>query len=372
MKSSAHFLSIHHQTQTDLERILERAKYFEAQARTGTEIPNNRILATLFYEPSTRTRLSFETAMIRLGGKIIGFADARTSSVSKGESLADTFRMMSHYADIAVMRHPKEGSARAAAEYATIPVINGGDGGHEHPTQTMLDLYTILSEKSHIEGLNVILCGDLLYGRTAHSLAWALTLLGANIICVSPKGLEMPLHVMHQLHERFGRFPVVEHDLVKVIRDADVLYVTRIQKERFLSDEQYFAVKGSYTVDKGLLAQARSNLIVMHPLPRVDEIAVEVDDDPRAAYFRQAFYGIPVRMALLDMLLAGEIKLPQLEVTVVKEERCANPACVTRVELSLPAEFVPLHEKANTYRCLYCDHEMEEKPPDWEVEPSVK
>jgi aspartate carbamoyltransferase catalytic subunit len=364
---SHHFLSVRHQTQGDLERILERARGLEKQARTGADKSINSILATLFYEPSTRTRLSFETAMHRLGGRIIGFADARTSSVAKGESLADTFRMLSHYADIAVIRHPREGSARAAAAYSTIPVINGGDGGHEHPTQTMLDLYTILSERGRIEGLNVILCGDLLYGRTAHSLAWALMLLGANIICVSPHGLEMPTHVMHLLHERFGRFPAVEYDLEQAIADADVLYVTRIQKERFLSEDEYFAAKGIYTVDAELMQHARANLIVMHPLPRVDEITVEVDQDPRAAYFRQAFYGIPVRMALLDMLLKGEIKLPTEVGYIIREERCPNEVCVSRSELYLPPEFEPLTEKPNTFRCIYCDHEVEDKREEWEV-----
>ena len=371
MKAKCHFISIHHQTLADLEAILDRARRFEEMARRGSGLIKDQILATLFYEPSTRTRLSFETAMHRLGGRVIGFADYRTSSVAKGESLADTFRMMSHYADIVVMRHPREGSARAAAAYSTIPVINGGDGGHEHPTQTMLDLYTILSEKGRVEGLTVVLCGDLMYGRTAHSLAWALTLMGANIVCVSPQGLEMPGHVMHILHERFGRFPTIEYDINKVITSADVLYVTRIQRERFLSDEDYFAVKGSYTIDEDLLRLAKPDLIVMHPLPRVDEIAVEVDDDSRAAYFRQAFYGIPVRMALLEMLLQGEIVLPEEHGTVQRKERCANERCVTRTELYLPAEFVPVSGHKHSYRCIYCDHEVEERARDWEVEPTV-
>jgi len=268
---------------------------------------DGRILATLFFEPSTRTRLSFETAMQRLGGSVIGFSDASGTSVTKGETLADTVRMAESYADAIVLRHPYEGAAKLAADFSSKPVINAGDGAGQHPTQTLLDLFTIRMEKGEIAENNIVLVGDLKYGRTVHSLSYALSLFGASITLVAPPTLQMPPEVLSHLRETGGRFNQAE-SLESVIPGADVLYVTRIQKERFPDPEEYRKVEGAFRVDNALLANAKRSLIVMHPLPRVTEIAPEVDSGPHCRYFNQAFYGVPVRMALLSLILGkGEI-----------------------------------------------------------------
>lgn len=263
---------------------------------------NSYILATLFFEPSTRTRLSFESAMKRLGGDVIGFATAKGTSVSKGETLADTVRMAESYADVIVLRHPNEGAARLAAEFSSKPIINAGDGAGQHPTQTLLDLFTIKAEKNKIRGINIALVGDLKYGRTAHSLAFALAKLGAKLTFVAPETLQMPSEILSDIKDVDYQ---LSESLDEVITYADVLYVTRIQKERFPDPKEYLEVAGSYRVDLNLLANAKKKLIVMHPLPRVDEIQPEVDDTRYAAYFRQAFNGVPLRMALLSLVLGA-------------------------------------------------------------------
>jgi aspartate carbamoyltransferase catalytic subunit len=278
-----------------------------AKGERRSKALDGRLLATLFFEPSTRTRLSFETAMNRLGGSVIGFSDASGTSVVKGETLADTIRMAESYADAIVLRHPHEGAAKLAADFSSKPVINAGDGAGQHPTQTLLDLFTIKMEKGEIADNNIVLVGDLKYGRTVHSLSYALSLFGANITLVAPPSLQMPLEVVSHLKEMGGRFNQAEH-LESVIPGADVLYVTRIQKERFPDPEEYRKVEGAFRIDNALLANAKRSLIVMHPLPRVTEIAPEVDYGPHCRYFKQAFYGVPVRMALLSLILGkGEI-----------------------------------------------------------------
>ena len=265
-----------------------------------------KILSSLFFEPSTRTRLSFESAINRLGGRVIGFSDPSWTSQKKGESLADTIRMAEAYSDVIILRHPQEGAARLAAEFSKVPVINAGDGAGRHPTQCLLDLFTILTEKKRIEKNNVVLLGDLKYGRTVHSLAYALSLFNANLTFVSPENLKMPKEVIKECKD-LGVEPSYTSNLEKAIKDADVLYVTRIQRERFPDAEEYNRVVGTYRVDMDLLHNSRNSLIIMHPLPRVTEIAPEVDRTPHALYFKQAFNGVPVRMALLSLVLGVKI-----------------------------------------------------------------
>jgi aspartate carbamoyltransferase catalytic subunit len=300
-------ISIKDFSKEEIDYILDYAKRMipYANAEKHTTLLNQHILAALFFEPSTRTRLSFESAMHRLGGNVIGFADPSGTSQKKGESLADTIRMADSYSDAIVIRHPQEGAARLAAEFSEVPVLNAGDGAGQHPTQCLLDLFTILTEKKKIKGNKVVLLGDLKYGRTVHSLAYALSLFKADLTFVSPETLKMPKEVINECKE-FGVEPVSTSNLEKAIKEADVLYATRIQKERFPDAEEYNRVVGSYKVDNTLLKQAKQDLIVMHPLPRVVEIDPEVDKTKHALYFKQAFNGLPVRMALLSLILGGK------------------------------------------------------------------
>lgn len=266
-----------------------------------------KILATLFYEPSTRTRLSFESAMLRLGGQILGFSSAQSSSAAKGESVADTIRMISCYADIAAMRHNKEGAPRIAAMNADIPVINAGDGGHQHPTQTLTDLMTIQREKKRLSNLTIGLCGDLKFGRTVHSLIKSLARYeGIRFVFISPEELDVPGYVVKEVVIPSGCEYKAVLTMDEVLPELDVLYMTRVQRERFFNEEDYIRLKDSYILDAEKMKLAREDLIVMHPLPRVNEIAVEVDKDPRAKYFAQAQNGVYVRMALILMLLGIE------------------------------------------------------------------
>jgi aspartate carbamoyltransferase catalytic subunit len=277
-----------------------------AKGEKYKDVLGGKVLSSLFFEPSTRTRLSFESAMNRLGGRVIGFADPSGTSQKKGESLADTIRMADSYSDAIVVRHPQEGAARLAAEFANAPVLNAGDGAGQHPTQCLLDLFTIKTEKKKIEKNNIILLGDLKYGRTVHSLAYALSIYGAELTFVSPASLKMPKEVISECME-LGVEPTQTSSLEKAIKDADVLYATRIQKERFPDAEEYNKVVGSYKINNELLNNAKESLIVMHPLPRVTEIDPEVDSTPHAVYFKQAFNGVPVRMALLSLVLGEKI-----------------------------------------------------------------
>ena len=273
-----------------------------------SNICNNKILATLFYEPSTRTRLSFESAMLRLGGKVLGFSSADSSSASKGESVADTVRVMSGYADIIAMRHPKEGAPYVASKYSSIPVINAGDGGHQHPTQTLTDLMTIKTLKGRLENITIGLCGDLKFGRTVHSLIKSLTRYSnIKFVLISPEELKLPSYIKEDVLEKSGADFVELSSLDEAIPSLDILYMTRVQKERFFNEEDYLRLKDSYILDKTKMKLAKEDMLVLHPLPRVNEISIEVDKDKRAAYFEQARMGVFVRMALIVDLLALEV-----------------------------------------------------------------
>lgn len=316
-------------------------------------------LATLFFEPSTRTRLSFEAAMYELGGTVLGFSEASSSSVSKGESVADTVRVVSCYADIIAMRHPKEGAPLVAANKASIPVINAGDGGHHHPTQTLADILTIYRKKGGFDGLTVGLCGDLKYGRTVHSLINALSRYrNVKFVCISPKELDLPAYVTEEANGKNGTSFAVERDLAEAIKDVDVLYMTRVQRERFDDPEEYERLKDCYELTTEKMALAKKDMIVLHPLPRVTEIHPDVDDDERACYFDEAKNGKFMRMALILKLLAEREKKKENEIKIVPfagETVCTNPKCITRTERGCKQSFYP--SKADKMRCAYCDAE---------------
>jgi aspartate carbamoyltransferase catalytic subunit len=298
-------ISIEDFSQLEINHILDVAKTMEPLARGGSQMLKGKILATLFFEPSTRTRLSFETAMLKLGGGNIGFADVEATSVRKGENLADTIRTVENYADVIALRHSLEGSARLAAEFSKVPVINSGTGAEEHPTQALIDLYTMRKEKGKIDTLKVALVGDLRYGRTVHSLAYALALYNVELYLVSPETLRMRKDVLQTIK---NKIPVAEcANVDDIIPKIDVLYVTRIQKERFPDAAEYAKVKGVYKIDQTTLKNAKKDMIILHPLPRVDEIAAEVDSTPQARYFQQVWNGVVVRMALLALVL-GAVK----------------------------------------------------------------
>lgn len=291
-------------TLLELEEIFDYADEIIKSPEAFSHICDGKILATLFYEPSTRTRLSFEAAMLRLGGSVLGFSEANSSSASKGESVADTIRTVECYADIAAMRHPKEGAPKVAAMNSVMPVINAGDGGHQHPTQTLTDLLTIRNIKGTLSNLTIGICGDLKFGRTVHSLITAMSRYeNIKFILISPNELTIPKYLKAEVLEKNSiEFLEVER-LEDVMQDLDILYMTRVQKERFFNEEDYVRLKDSYILDKDKMEKAKKDMIVLHPLPRVNEIAVEVDADPRACYFKQAKYGMYARMALIAKLL---------------------------------------------------------------------
>lgn len=316
---------------------------------------NGKIMATLFYEPSTRTQMSFQTAMIRLGGNIIGFDNPATSSVSKGENLKDTTKIVSNYADILIMRNPLAGSAKAAALTADCPVINAGDGGHLHPTQTLTDLLTLKEEKGRLDNLKIGLCGDLINGRTVHSLCKALSCYPNNeFILISTDELRLPSYIKDVLNANNCKFKEA-FSLDEVIGELDVLYMTRIQRERFASEEEYQNQKDTYILDRKKMKKASPNLIVLHPLPRVDEISVDIDDDPRAIYFKQAKYGMYVRMALIITMLENQSPSKLLYGSVRKDVCCKNPKCITQSEKYLPRSF---RGKGDILECEYCDERI--------------
>ena len=304
-----HLMSPLDLTKEELDDLLTLASDIEKNPSKYAHVCDDKRLATCFYEPSTRTRLSFEAAMMNLGGKVLGFSSAGSSSASKGESVADTIRVVSCYADICAMRHPKEGAPLVASMASSIPVINAGDGGHQHPTQTLTDLLTIRSLKGRLDELTIGLCGDLKFGRTVHSLIEALVLRYSNVkfVLISPEELRVPSYIREDILEKHN----VEFEEVERLEDAlpklDILYMTRVQKERFFNEEDYVRMKDFYILDKQKMELAPKDMYILHPLPRVNEIAVEVDDDPRAAYFKQAQYGVYVRMALILRLLEVEV-----------------------------------------------------------------
>lgn len=291
----------------ELDKLLELANDIEKNPKKYSEACKGKKLATLFYEPSTRTRLSFEAAMLNLGGNVLGFSEATSSSAAKGESVADTIRIISCYADIAAMRHPKEGAALVAANNSRIPVINAGDGGHQHPTQTLADLLTIKSLKGRLNDFTIGLCGDLKFGRTVHSLINALLRYdNVKFILISPPELKVPQYIIDNIKASGAQYEEITR-LEDAISELDVLYMTRVQKERFFNEEDYIRLKDSFILDKKKMKLAKEDMLVLHPLPRVNEISVEVDKDPRAVYFKQAQYAVYVRMALILTLLEVEV-----------------------------------------------------------------
>ena len=290
----------------ELDKLFDLAEDIEASPEKYAHACDGKVLATCFYEPSTRTRLSFESAMIHLGGKVLGFSDAANSSASKGESVSDTIRVISCFADICAMRHPYEGAPMVAAEKSGIPVINAGDGGHQHPTQTLTDLLTIRSLKHRLDNMTIGLCGDLKFGRTVHSLIRALVRYeNVRFIFISPEELRVPDYITDMLKEKNIPYEEVIR-LENVMPSLDILYMTRVQKERFFNEEDYVRLKDFYILDKTKMEYARPDMLILHPLPRVNEISVEIDDDPRAAYFKQVQYGVYVRMALILTLLGKD------------------------------------------------------------------
>ena len=292
----------------ELDKLLDLGNDIEKNPEKYAHACAGKKLATLFYEPSTRTRLSFEAAMMNLGGNVLGFSSAASSSAAKGESVSDTIRMISCYADICAMRHPKEGAPMVATRVSSIPLINAGDGGHQHPTQTLTDLLTIRSLKGHLDNLVIGLCGDLKFGRTVHSLIKALARYeGISFVLISPEELKIPGYIREDVLDAQNiPYKEVEH-IEDVMPELDILYMTRVQRERFFNEEDYIRLKDFYILNKAKMAMAKEDMLVLHPLPRVNEISVEVDNDPRAAYFRQVQYGVYVRMALILTLLGIEV-----------------------------------------------------------------
>ena len=316
-------------------------------------------LATLFFEPSTRTRLSFEAAMMELGGNVIGFSEASSSSASKGESMADTAKILSCYADIMAIRHPKEGAPYVAAKNATIPVINAGDGGHCHPTQTLADLLTIYRENGHFAGLTIGCCGDLKYGRTVHSLLAAMSRYkNVKVVLISPKELQLPEYIKQEVLEKNNMNYVETTSLEEAMPTLDVLYMTRIQRERFDDPAVYERLKDSYILTPDKLVSAKDTMRILHPLPRVNEISVKVDADPRAAYFRQALNGKYMRMALILKLLeeakAGKQMEPECDV-LINRLLCENSRCISATEQELDHVFKCVDSDKGIYRCIYCE-----------------
>ena len=404
---SRDLITIDDLTNGEIESIFTLADEMSASMPQQFGLCAGKVMATIFFEPSTRTRLSFETAMHRLGGSVISVADPKSTSFSKGESIADMARIVSSYADIIVLRHPWEGAAKLMADYAGIPVINAGDGGHQHPTQTLCDLYTLKKERGDIRGMKIALWGDLKYGRTIHSLIFALAKFGANILfCPSP-GLEVPENILRKLVTEYGgelekfnknhkqaqegAFPVdaayitpgQPHQLammpgidleVTMKAGVDALYVTRPQKERFTSEEKEAGHQFPVVDQKLMSGKELRKALVMHPLPRVDELAYDMDADPRSMYFKQAARGVPLRMALIALTLGmkqvavtDETPLPKVEYPMYRREygvKCSNPTCVTWQETEknyLKPEFKIVSLRPLTFRCIYCEHGTEPK-----------
>ena len=343
----------------EIQQLLDTACDISENPGKYAEACHGKKLATLFFEPSTRTRLSFEAAMYELGGNVIGFSEASSSSASKGESMADTAKILSCYADIMAIRHPKEGAPYVAATNASIPVINAGDGGHCHPTQTLADLLTIYREIGRLNNLTVGCCGDLKYGRTVHSLISALGRYeNIKVVLISPEELKLPKYVKYEVLDKYGIEYVETTSLEEVMPELDVLYMTRIQRERFDSFDEYERLKDSYILTEEKMAAGKPTMRVLHPLPRVNEISVKVDDDPRAAYFRQALNGKLMRMALILKLPKEAEEGRQMEaVEAVEDSRlvCDNPRCISSTEQELPHKFKLVDEEHKIYRCVYCE-----------------
>lgn len=341
----------------EIEQIFRLASGMQSQLETWAGICRSKLLATLFYEPSTRTRLSFESAMERLNGGTLGFSDPRASSATKGETLADTARMVTNYADIIVVRHSWAGSARVMASYANIPVINGGDGSHTHPTQALTDLYTIIRRKSQVQGLTVGICGDLRYGRAAHSFALAVARFGGNLVHIAPNGLHMPPWILTRLSQIHGQKPLEVENVTEVIETLDVIYVNRLQEERLPPTVDAKTVRGSYLLNAAVMKNAKPDAMIMHPLPRVNELAYELDDDPRAAYFEQSANAVPIRMALISSLLGLEqliLTQPPQRNIIESSHQCDNQNCITHHETYLTPEREIYNGDTEIHTCAYC------------------
>ena len=344
----------------EINQLIATAKDIIAHPENYWDKCAHKKLATLFYEPSTRTRLSFEAAMLELGGSVLGFSEASSSSASKGESVADTSKILSCYADIIAMRHPQEGAPYVASRNATIPVINAGDGSHNHPTQTLADMLTISRELGRLENLTIGLCGDLKYGRTVHSLIEAMSRCGSiRFVLIAPKELKIPSFIRYNVLEKY-HIPYTEvESLEEAMPQLDVLYMTRIQRERFDDPWEYERLKDTYILDTKKMELAKERMCVLHPLPRVNEISVQVDADPRAAYFRQALNGKYMRMALILKLLEEAKANPireEIDTTDLEYDRvCTNPKCISRTEQELPQLFRCTDKAADIHRCIYCE-----------------
>ncbi len=342
----------------ETEEIVDLALKIVADRAAYSEVCKGKKLATLFYEPSTRTRLSFTAAMMELGGNVIGFSDAKNSSVSKGETVADTARVISCFADIIAMRHFEEGAPLAAAQVSGIPIINAGDGSHSHPTQTLTDLLTIKREKGRFDNLTIGFCGDLRFGRTVHSLIKALSRYQNNkVVLIAPDELRLPDYMKQEVCDKYGVEYKEVANMEEVMPELDILYMTRVQKERFLDEDDFDRLKDSFILDPSKLTNAKSDMIILHPLPRVNEITREVDADPRAAYFRQVENGKFVRMALICKLLEwakDDNKTTKLvpDNVVVNKYRCTNKRCISVME-----NVDSLFREADNgvYRCVYCE-----------------
>ena len=350
----------------EITSLLDLADRIRSDPAAYQDVAAHKKLATLFYEPSTRTRLSFEAAMLNLGGHVLGFPSENVSSASKGESVADTIRVVSCYADIVAMRHPKEGAPLRASRYSRIPVINAGDGSHAHPTQTLTDLLTIKRELGRLDDLTIGFCGDLKFGRTVHSLIKALSRrTGIKVILIAPEELRLPDYIRHEVCDKYGVPTVEVRTMEEVMPELDILYMTRVQKERFLDEEEFERVKDSFVLTPEKLETAKKEMVVLHPLPRVNEITRAVDNDPRAAYFRQVENGKFVRMALIYTLLqwAGERKAaptPHLtEAYDVNRLRCQNRRCISATE-DVDQLFHEIDGEPGSYRCAYCEAKLRE------------
>ena len=356
-----HLIDIQELSLSELDSLIATAEDIIANPKKYAEACHGKKLATLFFEPSTRTRLSFEAAMYELGGHVLSMSSASSSSAAKGESIADTAKTVSCYADIIAMRHPKEGAPYVASMNSLIPVINAGDGGHNHPTQTLADLLTIWREKGRFENLTIGLCGDLKFGRTVHSLISAMSrYAGVKFVLISPEELKLPSYVKYEFLA--GHEYKETTDLVGAMPELDVLYMTRVQRERFASEDEYMRLKDSYILTPDKLEGAKSDLAIMHPLPRVNEISIAVDDDPRACYFKQVLNGKYMRMALILKLLesmeTGEEKQGE-EAELRYDLECKNQRCITTTEQELPHAFKLVDKEHNVYRCIYCEAKAE-------------
>ena len=354
-----HLIDIQELSVVELAEMIATAEDIIANPQKYAEACRGKKLATLFFEPSTRTRLSFEAAMYELGGNVLSVSSANSSSAAKGESVADTAKTVSCYADIIAMRHPKEGAPLVASMNASIPVINAGDGGHNHPTQTLADLLTIWREKRRFDNLTIGLCGDLKFGRTVHSLISAMSRYsGVRFVLISPEELKLPSYVREEFIESKGIEYKQTTDLVEVMPELDILYMTRVQRERFSSEDEYQRLKDSYILTPDKLETAKADLSILHPLPRVNEISVAIDGDPRACYFKQVLNGKYMRMALILKLLAekdSESRVCDKGECVIDSIRCQNPRCITSVEQELPHVFKLTDKEQGVYRCIYCE-----------------